>query len=520
MFSQPPSRRTILALLSVALLVVSMAVATATAAEVTERRTADTLSWAADFQWDHAVLTVSGPAGVRSWVIAPESGLSFAIDRLAAWARAARITVEGSYVYELSFAPRISDEEAVERTRRRADEEGSGPATHRFGELPKTSGTFRIQDGVVVGAESTAPERSATTKDVLHYDDVIVTGSLCLGFDCVDGESFGYCTQKLKENNLQLCFEDTSTGAFPTRDWKIQINDTTSGGADYFTIWDTDSGRRPFTIEGGAPAHSLYVEDYGRVGLGTSVPFVELHIVDGDSPTVRLGQDSSAGWAAQAWDLAGNETNFFIRDVTNGSKLSFRIQPGAPSNTLSLKSDGKVGVGTWSPTAKLELETTGEPANLLLDRTDGGQWYLTSMADGTFTIGASGIEGEELLILDDMGNLTTSGTVNGISDRAAKSDFRPVDQTAILDAIVELAISDWRLVKDPEGVRHIGPTAQDFRASFGLGADDRHIALSDMSGVALAAIQALAARLEARDAEIDQLSRRLAELEARLAASN
>ncbi len=520
MFSQFPARRTILTLLSVALLVVSMAVTTATAADVTERRTADTLSWATELQWDHAVLTVSGPAGVRSWLISPESGLSFGIDRLAAWARAAQATLDGDYVYELSLVPPISDEEAVERARLRALEYDSGSEGRSVSALPKTSGTFRIADGVIVGAGSTTPERGATTKDVLHYDDVIVTGSLCIGFDCINGESFGYCTEKLKENNLQLCFEDTSIGTFPTRDWKIQINDSTSGGSDYFTIWDVDGGRRPFTIEGGAPANSLYVEDYGRVGLGTSIPYVELHIADGDSPTVRLDQDGSSGWVAQSWDIVGNETNFFIRDVTNGSRLSFRIQPGTPSNTLSLRSDGKIGVGTWSPAAKLEVEATGEPANLLLDRTDGGQWYLTSMADGTFTIGTSAVEGEELVILDSMGNLTTSGTVNGISDRAAKSDFRPVDATAILDAIVELAIAEWRLVKDPEGVRHIGPTAQDFRASFGLGTDDRHIALSDMSGVALAAIQALATRLEARDAEIEQLSRRLAELEARLAASN
>jgi hypothetical protein len=520
MFSQPPARRAVLALPAVALLLASMTVATATAAEVTERRTADTLSWATDFQWDHAVLTVSGPAGVRSWVIGTESGLSCGIARLTAWARAARTTVDGAYVYELSFAPRISDEEATERARLRALENGPGPQESAFSVLPKTSGTFRIQDGVVVGAEAAARERSSTTKDVLHYDDVIVTGGLCVGFDCNDGYAFGSCTHVLREMNLQLCFEDTSVAPFPYRSWRIQINDTTSGGADYFSIWDTDAGRRPFTIEGGAPAHSLYVEDYGRIGLKTSVPAVELHIVDGDSPAVRLDQDSSSGWTAQSWDLAGNESNFFIRDVTNGSKLSFRIQPGAPSNTLSLKSDGKVGVGTWSPAAKLEVETTGEPANLLLDRTDGGQWYLTSMADGTFTIGASGVEGEELLIVDDMGNLTTSGTVNGISDRAAKSDLRPVDATAILDAMIELAISEWRLSKDPEGVRHIGPTAQDFRASFGLGADERHIALSDMSGVALAAIQALAARLETREAEIDRLSRRLAELEERLAVSN
>jgi hypothetical protein len=34
--------------------------------------------------------------------------------------------------------------------------------------------------------------------------------------------------------------------------------------------------------------------------------------------------------------------------------------------------------------------------------------------------------------------------------------------------------------------------AQDFRAAFGLGADERHIGTIDESGVALAAIQALA----------------------------
>jgi len=195
----------------------------------------------------------------------------------------------------------------------------------------------------------------------LHYDDVITTGSLCVGFDCANGESFGYCTTKLKENNLQVCFEDTSVGSFPTNDWKIQINDTTSGGASYFAIWDVDAGRKPFVIESGAPANSIYIDDYGRVGLGTSVPYVELHVVDGDSPTLRLDQDGSSGWPAQSWDVVGNETNFFIRDVTNGSKLPFRIQPSTPSNTLTMRSSGNVGIGTWSPESTVEIETTNAP---------------------------------------------------------------------------------------------------------------------------------------------------------------
>jgi hypothetical protein len=282
---------------------------------------------------------------------------------------------DGIYTYELRIIPVMRQK--IRGSVERAGLERSEPLHQRA--LVQT-GSFSVQNGAVV-PPSGAQEGLSRTQDYLHYDDVIITGSLCVGFDCVNGESFGYCTFKLKENNLQICFEDTSVGSFPTNDWKIQINDTTSGGASYFTIWDTNGGRRPFTIEAGAPAHSLYVEDYGRVGLGTSIPYVELHIVDGDSPTIRLDQDGSSGWAAQRWDLCGNETNFFIRDVTNGSKLCFRIQPNTPSNTLCMRSTGHVGIGTWSPAYKLEVEATGSNAEIVADRTDGATNLINATTD-------------------------------------------------------------------------------------------------------------------------------------------
>jgi hypothetical protein len=279
---------------------------------------------------------------------------------------------DGSYTYELRLLPQV-DKNVIKNRK----------PSLPMAEPMLLSGHFTIQGGSILtpGAQESGP---AKTLDALHYDDVIITGSLCVGFDCIDGESFGYCTMKLKENNLQFCFEDTSIGTFPTNDWKIQINDTTSGGASYFTIWDTDGGRRPFTIEAGAPSHSLYVEDYGRVGLGTSIPYVELHIVDGDSPTIRLDQDGSSGWAAQSWDLCGNETNFFVRDVTNGSKLCFRIQPNTPSNTLCMRSTGYVGIGTWSPEQPLEVETTGTAATILADQTDGATGVISAGANYVF----------------------------------------------------------------------------------------------------------------------------------------
>jgi hypothetical protein len=44
--------------------------------------------------------------------------------------------------------------------------------------------------------------------------------------------------------------------------------------------------------------------------------------------------------------------------------------------------------------------------------------------------------------------------------------------------------------------------AQDFYAAFGLGEDDKHITTSDEGGVALAAIQGLNAKLEAKVMEL------------------
>jgi len=60
--------------------------------------------------------------------------------------------------------------------------------------------------------------------------------------------------------------------------------------------------------------------------------------------------------------------------------------------------------------------------------------------------------------------------------------------------------------------------AQDFHAAFGVGETDTHITTVDADGVALAAIQGLHARLRERDAVIDALAVRNADLEARLAA--
>jgi hypothetical protein len=99
------------------------------------------------------------------------------------------------------------------------------------------------------------------------------------------------------------------------------------------------------------------------------------------------------------------------------------------------------------------------------------------------------------------------------SDRALKANFGSVDGQDMLERVRDLPIATWNYTSDNPSVRHIGPMAQDFAATFGVGADDRHIHPIDGQGVALAAIQGLADELERLRAENAVLSARIAALE-------
>jgi hypothetical protein len=195
--------------------------------------------------------------------------------------------------------------------------------------------------------------------DQVIADDLIVQGSACIGLDCVNNESFGFDTIRLKENNTRIKFDDTSTSAgFPANDWQLTANDSASGGASKFSIEDITGSKVPFTITAGAPTNSVFVDSSGRVGLRTSTPVLDLHTATSNTPAHRYEQTNAGGFTAQTWDVAGNEANFFVRDVTGGSRLPFRIRPGAPTSSIDIGASGNVGIGTASPTSKLDVAGT------------------------------------------------------------------------------------------------------------------------------------------------------------------
>ncbi|HKS64236.1 MAG TPA: tail fiber domain-containing protein [Xanthobacteraceae bacterium] len=194
--------------------------------------------------------------------------------------------------------------------------------------------------------------------DQVIPDDLIVQGSLCVGFDCVNNENFGSDTIILKENQLRIFFLDTSAAGFPSNDWRLIANDA-NGSGNLFAIEDSTAGRRIMTLTAGAASNSIFVDSIGRVGFRTAAPVLDLHVNTSNTPALRFEQNNSGGFSAQTWDVAGNEANFFVRDVTGGSKLSFRIRPGAPTSSLDIAASGNVGLGTASPGARLDVQASG-----------------------------------------------------------------------------------------------------------------------------------------------------------------
>jgi hypothetical protein len=348
--------------------------------------------WDVTAPYSSLTLTVAAPDGrVFSKEFKGGSSPHFSI------ADGAERLPDGQYTYEMRLTPISSPtRKDVKSNGRGKDDEPEAVRAARKSEAPAQSlvesGNFLVVNGAVVvaGAQEEGGRQpiskvaspgtissNAVTKNEQHHplliakpddvipDDLIVQGSACVGLDCVNGEVFGFDTIRLKENNTRLQFDDTSAAPFPTNNWQIRANSSASGGASFLGFVDqgasgnSETGTIVFEVDAGAPANALKVSSTGKVGLRTATPVLDLHITTSDTPAHRLEQTNAGGFTAQTWDIAGNEANFFVRDVTGGSRLPFRIRPGAPTSSVDVAASGNVGVGTASPGFHLHVQGTG-----------------------------------------------------------------------------------------------------------------------------------------------------------------
>ncbi len=385
------------------------------------------------------------------------------------------------------------------------------------------------------GASAAGP----AAKDAVTADDLIVQGSLCIGLECIDNESFGFDTVRIKQPSVRLGFVDTSVNVgYPTTDWQITINDADGAGSEeYFAIDNVDTGARIVKLFGAAPANSLVVNDLGFLGLGTAIPMRNVHMYGSNTPTIRLEQGTGGGNAAMTWDVAGNEANFFVRDQTNGSRLPLRIFPGAPTNSLVVAASGFIGTGLSAPTAPLhvfrddgsamlrveeshgtpaprtlmELINNGPAALRLTDSASASSWDLAGDSSLTFATVAA-VTPQFTMAAN--GDIAITGTLSQGSSRLLKTAIEAVDPSDLFARALQLPVYQWSYIGRPASERHIGPMAEDFHALFGLGGDAARLAPSDVAGVALVAVQELATQVEQRKRDIAEIRARIDALEA------
>lgn len=274
----------------------------------------------------------------------------------------------------------------------------------------------------------------------------------------------------------------------------------------------------------------LVIGTNGNLGIGTSSPTTLLHLRDtGDTEISLQSTDLGAHrWTLQSSGVSSNnlvtDASFQILDRTlNESRLfigrdgNVGIRNTGPATALHVKDspDAEIsieslqpGAHRWSLQSSRVSPTTDSASFQIIDRTRGAR-CLTIQTDGFTAID---------------GDLSVIGTIRSGSDRNSKTNFAPVDAETILNRVLGLPIQQWRFRTEKEGIKHIGPMAQDFRAAFGLGIGDTSIATVDADGVALAAIQGLnqkveertkklEAELKSRDTEIAGLKQRLDALE-------
>lgn len=280
--------------------------------------------------------------------------------------------------------------------------------------------------------------------------------------------------------------------------------------------------------EGAGLANSV-TDNYGTVGGGRQNRAGDNDANTSNQPfaTVAGGRSNNASMsgATVSGGIANAATALYSTVGGGGANTASGLYATIPGGRANLAS------GDYSFAAGRRAEAANAGAFVLADSND---FDLSPGVNNAFTARFTG-GARFILGINASGAATwlcavyNGGSWGCSSDRNVKENFEPVDGREILVKLAALPITTWNAIGTDPTVRRMGPMAQDFYAAFGLGDDDKVITTGDLDGVALASIQGLyeivqekdaqlaaqQQRLDAQQAQIDELIRRLSALEQR-----
>ncbi|MCB0669852.1 MAG: tail fiber domain-containing protein [Saprospiraceae bacterium] len=180
-------------------------------------------------------------------------------------------------------------------------------------------------------------------------------------------------------------------------------------------------------------------------------------------------------------------------------------------NAFTIRKDGFISLGNHLEYTKFALYESGASTYGMGVQAGQFRFNLGNPQARYAFFDQPGSGAAEIFTIYGNGTVAVKGTTVHSSDINRKEQIIPVSNTDILEKLRRIPITEWQYIGQTE--RHVGPMAQDFYRAFGLGMDEKTIASIDGDGIAMAAIQALAAENEALRNQLHQLEMRLTAME-------
>ena len=271
---------------------------------------------------------------------------------------------------------------------------------------------------------------------------------------------------------------------------------------------NNEAGGQNSTVGGG--------EENKALGHRSTVSGGQENKASGEHSTVSGGISNEA--SAQKATVSGGALNEATaeRSTVGGGRLN---EASGQSATVSGGRSNKASGGHSTVNGGYSNEASDEGATVLGGsfNTASGEhsfaigYRATAENDGSFVFADS--SNEEISSVDDdtahfqmpVHAPEFHGELKDDSARAIKTNIASIEPSTILERVRSLEISEWEYTHRESG-RHIGPMAGEFYELFGLGSDDGTIGTVDRDGVALAAIQGLANKVEQRNEDIKRLT--------------